>query len=114
MNRWAIAFKRVVNILKDFEGGSVDGALFDSNSEADLYDSLVDIRERANGCIDEGRYSDALPRWRPSGNRSTPFFEEVMVMAEDEKIRFNRLSLLEEISDLFYRIADFSKIVTEN
>jgi len=41
------------------------------------------------------------------------FFDEVMVMADDKKIRFNRLSLLEEISKLFYRISDFSKIVTE-
>jgi glycyl-tRNA synthetase beta chain len=35
-----------------------------------------------------------------------------MVMDKDEKVRFNRLSLLAEISDLFHRIADFSKVVT--
>jgi glycyl-tRNA synthetase beta chain len=33
-------------------------------------------------------------------------------MAEDEKVRFNRLSLLEAVSALFYRVADFSRIVT--
>jgi len=33
-------------------------------------------------------------------------------MAEDEKVRFNRLSLLGAIAELFHRIADFSKIVT--
>jgi glycyl-tRNA synthetase beta chain len=33
-------------------------------------------------------------------------------MDKDEKVRFNRLSLLEEISALFHQIADFSKIVT--
>jgi len=37
-----------------------------------------------------------------------------MVMDKDEKIRFNRLSLLAEISALFHRIADFSKIVTSD
>jgi glycyl-tRNA synthetase beta chain len=41
------------------------------------------------------------------------FFEKILVMAKDEKIRFNRLSLLEKISRLFYEMADFSKIVTE-
>jgi glycyl-tRNA synthetase beta chain len=41
------------------------------------------------------------------------FFEAVMVMAKDEAIKFNRLSLLAEISHLFHQIADFSKIVTE-
>ncbi len=109
----AIAFKRVVNILKDFKGGSVDASLFDSRAEVDLYDSFAKIRERANGCIDEGRYSDALSEMATLRKPVDAFFEEVMVMADDEKIRFNRLSLLKEISDLFYRIADFSKIVTE-
>jgi glycyl-tRNA synthetase beta chain len=40
------------------------------------------------------------------------FFDNVMVMDKDEKVRFNRLSLLAEISALFHKIADFSKIVT--
>ena len=40
------------------------------------------------------------------------FFDNVMVMDKDEKVRFNRLSLLSEISALFHKIADFSKIVT--
>ena len=38
------------------------------------------------------------------------FFEAGMVMAEDEKIRCNRLMLLAEISSLFHDLADFSKI----
>jgi glycyl-tRNA synthetase beta chain len=91
----------------------LDASLFDSRAEADLYDSFTKIRERANGCIDEGRYSDALSEMATLRKPVDAFFEEVMVMAEDEKIRFNRLSLLKEISDLFYRIADFSRIVTE-
>jgi len=109
----AIAFKRVVNILKGFEGGSVDAAVFDSSAEANLYHTFSDIRERANGCIDEGRYSDALSEMATLRKPIDTFFDEVMVMAEDEEIRFNRLSLLEEISKLFHRVADFSKIVTD-
>ncbi|MEA3487482.1 MAG: glycine--tRNA ligase subunit beta [Thermodesulfobacteriota bacterium] len=108
----AIAFKRVVNILKDFEGGSVNTAVFDSSAEDNLYHAFIDIRETANGCIDEGRYSDALSKMASLRKPVDTFFNEVMVMTEDERIRFNRLSLLEEISKLFHRIADFSKIVT--
>ncbi|MCD6486704.1 MAG: glycine--tRNA ligase subunit beta [Syntrophobacterales bacterium] len=108
----AIAFKRVVNILKDFEGGSIDPSVFDSSSEDNLYHTLIDIRETANECIDKGRYSDALSEMATLRKPVDSFFDEVMVMAEDEKIRFNRLSLLEEISKLFHRIADFSRIVT--
>jgi len=40
------------------------------------------------------------------------FFNKVLVMAKDDAVRFNRLSLLKEISDMFHMIADFSKIVT--
>jgi len=40
------------------------------------------------------------------------FFDGVMVMDKDEKIRHNRLSLLANVSALFHKIADFSKIVT--
>jgi glycyl-tRNA synthetase beta chain len=42
------------------------------------------------------------------------FFEKVLVMAKDDRIRFNRLSLLSEISSFFRQVADFSKIVTES
>jgi glycyl-tRNA synthetase beta chain len=42
------------------------------------------------------------------------FFNGVLVMAKDDAIRFNRLSLLAEISKMFHMIADFSKIVTES
>ena len=38
------------------------------------------------------------------------FFDKVMVMVEDEKIRNNRLALLDGIGQLFLRIADFSKL----
>ena len=38
------------------------------------------------------------------------FFDDVMVMADDEKVRNNRLSLLTAISHLFLRIGDFSKM----
>jgi len=41
------------------------------------------------------------------------FFDAVMVMADDQAVRFNRLSLLEAVSVLFRSIADFSKLVTE-
>ena len=41
------------------------------------------------------------------------FFDEVMVMAEDRKIRNNRIALLRRISDLYRRLADFSALQIE-
>jgi len=111
-DKLAVAFKRVVNILKDFKGGSIDPSLFESNAEENLYGKLIDIKEIADGYIDEARYSDALYEMSNLREPVDIFFDEVMVMAENEKVRSNRLSLLEEISLLFHRIADFSRIVT--
>ena len=110
----AIAFKRVVNILKGFEEGSVDTSLFDAPAEEDLYRAFAGIREKANTCIDKGSYAEALSEMARLRKPVDTFFDEVMVMADDEKVRFNRLSLLEEMSRLFHRIADFSRIVTES
>lgn len=108
----AIAFKRVVNILKDFEGGTVDTSLFDDPAEGALYSAFMGIRETAGTLIDEGGYAEALSEMARLRSPVDSFFDQVMVMAEDEKIRFNRLSLLEEMARLFFRIADFSRIVT--
>jgi glycyl-tRNA synthetase beta chain len=110
----AVAFKRVANILKDFKEGSVDPSLFESDAERNLYGAFADIKEKANAYINEGSYyAEALSEMAKLRKPVDTFFDEVMVMAKDEKVKFNRLSLLEGISKLFGGIADFSKIVTE-
>ena len=108
-----IAFKRVVNILKGFTEGSVNPSLFDSDEERNLYDAFAEINEKVVSLIEEDNYKEALIEIAKFRKPVDIFFDTVLVMAEDENIRFNRLSLLKEISTLFYRIADFSRIVTE-
>jgi glycyl-tRNA synthetase beta chain len=71
------------------------------------------IRETVFMLISRGDYSGVLGELARLREPVDAFFETVLVMAEDEKIRFNRLSLLEEISTLFHDVADFSRIVTE-
>ena len=41
------------------------------------------------------------------------FFDKVMVMVDDERVRANRLALLQTLVKEFSTIADFSEIVTE-
>ena len=62
--------------------------------------------------IAEKDFNFALSELATLRPRVDAFFDGVMVMDKDEKIRHNRLSLLAEISALFHKIADFSKIVT--
>jgi glycyl-tRNA synthetase beta chain len=109
----AIAFKRVGNILKDFQNGAVDPALFQADAEKNLYEAYLSIGERASGRISVGDYSSALVELARLRKPVDAFFDAVLVMDKNDKIKYNRLSLLREISGLFHRIADFSKIVTD-
>ncbi|HOD36727.1 MAG TPA: glycine--tRNA ligase subunit beta [Syntrophales bacterium] len=109
----AIAFKRVVNILKGFKGGSVDPTLFETDVERDLYEAWMGLEAKIEDFLEKGEYREALAHLVQFRKPVDSFFEGVLVMAKDEKVRINRLSLLEAIARLFYRVADFSKIVTE-
>jgi glycyl-tRNA synthetase beta chain len=108
----SITFKRVDNILKDFHNPRVDPLIFVTDAERNLHSAFTEIRKQVIGGIEKNDFSFALKeiaRLRPTVDA---FFDGVMVMDKDEKVRFNRLSLLAEISDLFHRIADFSKVVS--
>ncbi|MBN2439018.1 MAG: glycine--tRNA ligase subunit beta [Deltaproteobacteria bacterium] len=110
----AIAFKRVVNILRGFKNGVVDPALFSVTEEKNLHEAFLRIREKVFMLISRGDYSGVFGELARLREPVDAFFDTVLVMAEDDKIRFNRLSLLEEISTLFHDVADFSKLVTES
>jgi glycyl-tRNA synthetase beta chain len=109
----AIAFKRVVNIIRGFGKGAVDPALFSGDEEKNLHEAFLKIRETVFARISQGDYAGVLTELAGLRMPVDAFFEAVLVMAEDEKVRANRLSLLAEISTLFHDVADFSRIVTE-
>jgi glycyl-tRNA synthetase beta chain len=109
----AVAFKRVVNILKGFEGGSVDTARFQEAEEENLHKAFLDISEKVESFIDDEQYKEALSEVARLRKPVDAFFDTVLVMSKDEAVKFNRLSLLEELKTLFYGIADFTKIVTD-
>jgi len=109
----AVAFKRVSNILKDFRDGCVDPVLFEHEAEGALHNAYIEIRKKAETLIEAGNYREALLEMVRLRKPVDAFFEAVLVMARDEKVKFNRLSLLEAVAKLFHRVADFSKIVTE-
>jgi len=108
----SIAFKRIDNILKDFCGSGVDVNLLSQDAEIKLFSSFDTISLRVEKGLAEKDFRTALNKLAALRPPVDAFFDNVMVMDKDEKIRFNRLSLLAEISALFHKIADFSKIVT--
>ncbi len=108
----SIAFKRVDNILKDFRNPQVNTTLFSSAAEKNLFFSFKKIKTQVETGIKKSDYDFALTQLACLRPPVDAFFDSVMVMDKDRKIQFNRLSLLAEISFLFHKIADFSKIVT--
>jgi glycyl-tRNA synthetase beta chain len=109
----AVSFKRVVNIIRRAEGfvpTAVEEGLLTHPSESGLLSAYLSVNAQVLEDLGHGRYAEALARvatLRPPVDR---FFDDVMVMAEDARVRQNRLSLLAQIAGLFDTFADFSKL----
>lgn len=109
----ALAFKRVENITRGFANGVINPALFCTPEEKNLYESYQAVQAAALNQVLSGDYIEAFRKLASLQMPVNSFFDAVMVMAKEEEIRVNRLSLLKDISDLFHKLADFSKIVTD-
>ena len=108
----AVAFKRVSNIIKGMVSGEVVEEYFQEPIETELYDCIESVGKTARERLGEGKYLQALTEISTLREPVDRFFNDVMVMAEDERLRNNRLALLSSISRLFNNIADFSRIAT--
>ncbi|PKN21691.1 MAG: glycine--tRNA ligase subunit beta [Deltaproteobacteria bacterium HGW-Deltaproteobacteria-3] len=104
------AFKRVINIIKDNSETAVQAELLSENAEQKLHEAYLAVSREATPLLEAGDYEKGLGVILKMKEPVDTFFEEVMVMAEDEKVRANRLNLLTAIARLFLRIGDFSKM----
>jgi glycyl-tRNA synthetase beta chain len=114
-----VSFKRMSNIIRDYDAAQVDEEVPRSISEdlllqeqeRELYDFFVSVRGEVEESIESRDYSRVyrvLSTLKPYVDR---FFDHVLVMDEDKKLRGNRILLLSTIAGTFARIIDFSKIV---
>jgi glycyl-tRNA synthetase beta chain len=113
----AVSFKRIRRILEKAEllGGAqpVQPGLFEKDAERELYAA---VRKAAGKVSDDkraGKYQEALEEIAGLRKSVDQFFSDVMVMAENEEVRNNRLALLSEILREFTTIADFSELAGE-
>ncbi|WP_287797547.1 DALR anticodon-binding domain-containing protein, partial [Idiomarina sp.] len=107
----AAANKRVGNILAKSDeeiSGNVDEALLQEESETTLYRLVKQTEGAVKPLIAAGKYSDALTHLSELKEPVDAFFEHVMVNADDDKVRINRLNLLFRLRQLFLEIADIS------
>ncbi|MGC8941952.1 MAG: glycine--tRNA ligase subunit beta [Sulfurihydrogenibium sp.] len=104
-------FKRVGNIIPENFEGKVDVSLFQTNYEKDLYEKVLAVKDEYIKLVESKSYEDAITKLIELKPYIDSFFDNVMIMVNDEKIKNNRLSILKEINELFKYFADFTKIV---
>ena len=104
------AFKRVVNIVKDHTGNNFSERHLVELVEKELFKAFHEVKDKVEVTISEKNYIDSLTLMKNLKDPVDKFFDNVMVMDKDPKIRENRLSMLSEIKNLFFKIADFSKL----
>lgn len=109
----AEANKRVANILARQEQAipdEVEGALLEDDAEQTLADAIVAAYDTTSEQLEQHDYQAVLTTLASLHDPVNDFFENVMVMAEDEALRNNRLALLVFLRDLFLQVADISEL----
>ena len=115
----AVSFKRIRNILeksnyKREDGGGIQTELFEHAAERELHAAVRAAAGKVQADKRAGKYQEALEAIAGLRKTVDDFFEHVMVMAEKEAVRKNRLALLSEILKEFTTIADFSELGGED
>jgi glycyl-tRNA synthetase beta chain len=107
----AEVFKRAINITKTYAGPlAVSEPLFEHDEERALHKAAREVSGRVASAAKDGRYPEAFGEMARLQPLVSAFFEKVLVMAKDEKVRNNRLALLKNLSNLFAGVADFSRV----
>ena len=106
----AVAFKRVGNIIKGGVDNAVQAELFEADCERALSEAIGSARQAVADQVGQGDYAAALQTIARLREPVDAFFDGVMVMAEDDRIKANRLALLTQVAALFADIADFTRI----
>ncbi len=109
-----LGFSRARNITKSVERSDFDPGLFTEDAERELWREYLKAEGEIVRDLEAGDYARALNRLLMLKGPIDRYFDEVLVMDEDEAVRNNRLAFLKALSDLFLRIGDLSLIAVEN
>ena len=94
---------RVLRILKEPASGDINQALFAEQAEKDLYNKVQEVKF-------DGDYKKYLEKLTSINPVVTKFFDDVLVMDKDEKIKNNRVALLNSLKNKYIILTDFSKL----
>jgi glycyl-tRNA synthetase beta chain len=107
------ANKRIANILRKAGGTpstQIDVETLREAAEVRLFDSMRALRDAVSVATAQREYANALGRLAQLRPAVDEFFDQVMVMDEDPKLRANRLALLAQLQGLFAGVADLSRL----
>lgn len=103
---------RVANITKDFDKINIKEELFNQDEEKELYLGINTLEE-IDLMVERGEFKEALEEYMNLSQSLNNFFDNVMVMTEDEEVRNNRLSLVKRYYETIRKIFIPSYIVKE-
>lgn len=109
----AAANKRIGNILRKSggeAGGHVDPELLREPAEQTLHGQMTEASAAVGPLFETARYEDALAVLARLREPVDAFFDQVLVMDEDPRLRDNRIALLDGLHRLFLRVADISRL----
>lgn len=111
----AAAFKRVANLVKkSAEQGDLhtafDPALCEKDVERALHAQVNQLGDASRNLLASGDYASALMLLSQVKPQVDAFFDGVLVIADEEAVRRNRLALLRDCAGLFAQVADFSRL----
>ncbi|MNJ61065.1 Glycine--tRNA ligase beta subunit [compost metagenome] len=105
------SFGRVSNLAAKASAEKVRSDLLNESAESQLYEAWKAVTSKYREALNERDAAAALQLIAGLKSSITVFFDSVMVMAEDETVRSNRLALLKAIDEDLRLFADFSKLV---
>ncbi len=105
-----IGFKRAANILKDTEETKVLKKHLKEDAEKDLFNEADRVEKQVAKLVSTGAYTEVLEIMSGLKAPIDKFFDDVMVMVDDDTLRNNRLGLLRKVASMFSNVADFSFI----
>jgi len=106
-----ITFKRMSNIVQDQNDFHLHENLFLQKEEKELYNYFQSKKGTVQNLIHKKKYQEVYRELSALKSYVDNFFDNVLVMDENQNIRKNRIGLLKEILRIFSKIIDFSKIV---
>ncbi|HEX6201554.1 MAG TPA: glycine--tRNA ligase subunit beta [Thermoanaerobaculia bacterium] len=108
-----LAAKRIANIIRDHEEYPLDADALVEEAERDLHRAYQELRGEIDDAAAAGDYERVVGHIARFAGVLDRFFVEVLVMAEDRRLRRNRIALLQAIHRVLSRVARLTEMVVE-